>query len=233
MANPALWLAYGTTALSTGAILVVFSYLAPLLTESTGLSAGWIPVVLGLYGVGALTGITIGGRTADAKPFTTLRIGMAGVIAASVVLALWTDTAWVAVPAIVAIGAFGFANNPAVNARVFTVAGSAPTLAAAFNISAFNVGITAGPWLGGLAIEAGAGYSSMGWIGAALGAFALGTVLLAGRLASAGVTDRQVDDGSVGSVVVRRPDGGSAGDVVGDHAVDQRANEHLTPLRKM
>jgi MFS transporter, DHA1 family, chloramphenicol resistance protein len=233
MANPALWLAYGTTALSTGAILVVFSYLAPLLTDSTGLSAGWVPVVLALYGVGALAGITIGGRTADARPFTTLRIGMAGVIAASVVLALWTGTAWVAVPAIVAIGAFGFANNPAVNARVFTVAGSAPTLAAAFNISAFNVGITTGPWLGGLAIGAGAGYSLVGWIGAGLGVLALGTVLLASRRASTGVADRHIDDGSVGSVAVGRPDGRSVGDVVGNHTIDQRPDEQLAPLREV
>lgn len=181
MVNPKLWLAYATTAVSTGAILVVFAYLAPLLTDSTGLSAGWIPVVLAVYGVGALAGITVGGRTADSHPFTTLRIGMTGLIAAAVVLAVWTESAWIAVPAIVALGAFGFANNPAINARVFVVAGSAPTLAAAFNISAFNVGITAGPWLGGLAIDAGAGYSSVAWIGAGLGVVALGTVLVASR----------------------------------------------------
>ena len=69
------------------------------------------------------------------------------------------------------------------NSRVFSVAGSAPTLAAAFNISAFNVGITVGPWLGGLALDAGAGYSAVGWIGAALGVLAFGTVPLAARAA--------------------------------------------------
>jgi DHA1 family chloramphenicol resistance protein-like MFS transporter len=181
MVNPDLWLAYATTALSTGAILVVFAYLSPLLTDSTGLSAAWVPVILALYGVGALAGITAGGRTADARPFATLRIGLTGLIAAFAVLAVWAGTAWVAVPAIVAFGAFGFANNPAVNSRVFAVAGSAPTLAAAGNISAFNVGITAGPWLGGLAIDAGAGYPSVAWIGAVLGVLALGTVLMASR----------------------------------------------------
>jgi MFS transporter, DHA1 family, chloramphenicol resistance protein len=56
---------------------------------------------------------------------------------------------------------------------VFALANAAPT-----NFSAFNVGITAGPWLGGLAIGAGAGYPSVAWIGAALGALALGTVAL-------------------------------------------------------
>ncbi|MEV0799416.1 Cmx/CmrA family chloramphenicol efflux MFS transporter [Kribbella sp. NPDC050281] len=177
MINPKLWLAYGTTAMSTAAYLVIFSYLAPLLTESTGLTEGWVPVVLALYGVGALAGITIGGRTADARPFTTLHVGIGGGIAASIVLALGTGTPWIAVVAIVLVGAFGFANNPAINTRVFGLAGSAPTLAAAFNISAFNVGITIGPWLGGLAIDANAGYPSVAWIGAILGLVALGTVL--------------------------------------------------------
>jgi DHA1 family chloramphenicol resistance protein-like MFS transporter len=179
MRNPDLWIAYATTAVTTGAVLVVFSYLAPLLTETTGLSAGWVPIVLALYGVGALAGITIGGRTADSRPFTTLRVGTTGLIVAAVVLAVWTGTAWVAVAAIALFGAFGFANNPAVNTRVFAVAGDAPTLASAFNISAFNVGITVGPWLGGLAIDAGAGYPSVAWIGAALGVLALVTILVA------------------------------------------------------
>ena len=181
MANPQLWLAYGTTALSTGAILVIFSYLAPLLTETTGLSATWVPVILALYGVGALAGITISGRTADRRPFRTLVISLTGVIAAAVVVALATATPWLAVPAIIGIGTFGFATNPAVNSRVFSVAGSAPTLAAAFNISAFNVGITAGPWLGGAALGAGAGYPTLAWLGAGLGVIALGVITVSMR----------------------------------------------------
>jgi DHA1 family chloramphenicol resistance protein-like MFS transporter len=183
MANPQLWLAYSTTALSTGAILVIFSYLAPLLTETTGLSDGWVPIVLALYGVGALIGITISGRFADRRPFTTLTVTLIGIVAAAVTLALTTGTPWLAVPAIVLVGTFGFASNPAVNSRVFSVAGDAPTLAAAFNISAFNVGITLGPWLGGLALGAGAGYPAVGWIGAALGVLAFGTILVAARVA--------------------------------------------------
>ena len=80
MVNPPLWLAYGTTALSVGALLVIFSYLAPLLVEVTGLTSEWVPAVLALYGVGALVGITIGGRTADARPFKTLYVGLLAVV---------------------------------------------------------------------------------------------------------------------------------------------------------
>jgi MFS transporter, DHA1 family, chloramphenicol resistance protein len=38
------------------------------------------------------------------------------------------------------------------------------------------VGITIGPWLGGLAIGAGAGYQALGWIGAGLAACAIASV---------------------------------------------------------
>jgi DHA1 family chloramphenicol resistance protein-like MFS transporter len=182
MANPRLWLSYSTTALVTAAILVIFSYLAPLLTESTGLKPGVVPAVLALYGVGSLIGITIGGRNADATPFHTLSAGISGVIALSAVVALWASIPVVALGAIFLLGGFGFAVNPALNARVFSLAGDAPTLATAINFSSFNVGITIGPWLGGLAIDAGDGYPSLGWIAAGLGLVALGTVVLAAWL---------------------------------------------------
>ncbi|MDX2967853.1 MFS transporter [Kribbella solani] len=183
MANPQLWLAYSTTALMISAILVIFSYVAALLTETTGVPAGWVPVVLALYGVGALAGTTVGGRTADRRPFGVLAVSLSGLGAAALVLGLGAGTPWIAIPAIILVGTFGFAANPAVNSRVFAIADSAPTLAAAFNISAFNVGITVGPWLGGLALDAGTGYAAVGWIGAGLALLALGTVPLARRAA--------------------------------------------------
>lgn len=182
MANPRLWLSYATTALVTAAILVVFSYFAPLLTEETGLHPAAVPAVLALYGVGSLIGITIGGRYSDALPFRTLAIGISGLCAMSTVLAVWATTPVIAIAAIFLLGGFGFAVNPALNARVFSLAGAAPTLATAINFSSFNVGITIGPWLGGIAINAGAGYQVLGWLAVVLGLLALGTVVLAALL---------------------------------------------------
>ncbi|TDO44387.1 DHA1 family chloramphenicol resistance protein-like MFS transporter [Kribbella sp. VKM Ac-2527] len=179
MANRRLWLSYATTALVTAAIMVTFSYLAPLLTGDTGLPAGAIPAVLGLYGVGSLIGITLGGRTADALPIHTLAVGITGICALSVVLAVWAQVPIIAIGTVFLLGGFGFATNPALNARVFSLAENAPTLATAINFSAFNVGITIGPWLGGLAIDAGTGYPALGWIAAVLGVLALVTVLFA------------------------------------------------------
>jgi MFS transporter, DHA1 family, chloramphenicol resistance protein len=177
--NARLWLAFATTALVTATILVIFSYLAPLLTQVTGLPTGAVPGVLALYGLGSFIGITLGGRFADALPFHTLFISITGLIVLSAVLALTATVPVVTIGVVMLLGGFGFAANPALNARVFGLAGDAPTLATATNFSAFNVGITAGPWLGGLAINAGAGYPALGWIAVATGLAALATVLFA------------------------------------------------------
>ncbi|MEV0821284.1 Cmx/CmrA family chloramphenicol efflux MFS transporter [Nonomuraea rubra] len=182
LSRPALWLAYGTTALTTGALLSSFSYLSPLLTEVTGLDPAWVPAVLGLYGVGALLGITVGGRIADARPYPLLYAGVTGLILTSAALAASAPVALLAIPLVFLLGAFGFGTNPALNSRPFALARNAPTLAAGMNVASFNVGITAGPWAGGLAIEAGLGYASVAWIGAAIGVAGLAAVALGATL---------------------------------------------------
>lgn len=183
MARPRLWLAYATTALATGALLVTFSYLGAMLEDATGIPERWVPGVLALYGAGSLIGITLGGRLADGRTVPLLYAGIAGLVAVSAALALTLGSAVPAVVLVFLLGAFGFATNPALNSRVFALTDGSPTLVAATNTSAFNVGITAGPWLGGLALDAGAGYPATAWIGAGLGVAALATVALgrAGR----------------------------------------------------
>ncbi|MGS0892611.1 hypothetical protein ACVBGC_08695 [Burkholderia stagnalis] len=52
--------------------------------------------------------------------------------------------------------------------RLTDVAGDAQNLAAALNHAAFNVADARGLWSGGLAITAGRGWASTGWVGCAL-----------------------------------------------------------------
>jgi hypothetical protein len=44
-----------------------FTYLAPVLTDVTGLGAGWVPVMLALFGLGSFAGVTLAGRYADRR----------------------------------------------------------------------------------------------------------------------------------------------------------------------
>ncbi|MEC3981690.1 Cmx/CmrA family chloramphenicol efflux MFS transporter [Amycolatopsis sp. H20-H5] len=175
-----VWLALGVIALSQAMTFATFSYLAPLLVEVNGLPSGAMPLVLALFGVGALAGITLGGKLADTRPFAVLYGGMGLALAALVALALAGPRTPVAIAAVIAIGAGGFAINPALNVRAFTVAGDdAPTLVGASTTSAFNVGNTVGPWFGGLAIGGGFGYPSVAWVSIALGVAALAVLTFA------------------------------------------------------
>ena len=76
------------------------------------------------------------------------------------------------------LGVTAFMTAPALNARMFNVAESAPTLAGATTTSSFNIGNTVGPWLGGLVISAGWGYEAVAWTGAALAASGVVTTAL-------------------------------------------------------
>ncbi|MFG2285071.1 Cmx/CmrA family chloramphenicol efflux MFS transporter [Streptomyces sp. NPDC048595] len=182
MARPQLWLSYAITAFGFGAVIVTFSYLASLLTEESGLPASWVPAVLALFGVGGLIGMTAGGRTAGTRPIRTLYLGLGGLVLASVLLAVFARNATVTVVLVFLLGLTGYLTNPALQSRVFTLAPGAPTLTGAANTSAFNVGNTLAPLLGGMAINAGFGFASVAWIGAALGAAGLLAVLWADRL---------------------------------------------------
>ncbi len=170
------------TALAAGGVFCAFSYLGPLLTGVSGLDKSWVSVVLGLFGIGALVGTTIGGRVADAHLFGVMLSGIAASTVFLVVLALFASSPVVTVLLAFLLGVSAFYTAPALNARMFNVAGAAPTLAGATTTAAFNLGNTGGPWLGGTVIDAGLGFASTAWAGAAMTAVGLGTAAVALKL---------------------------------------------------
>ncbi|MGW7314355.1 Cmx/CmrA family chloramphenicol efflux MFS transporter [Streptomyces sp. NPDC054854] len=177
-----VWLSIGVTALAAGGIFCAFSYLSPLLTDVAGLDSKWVPWILGLFGVGALIGTTIGGRVADAHLFGVMIWGVTASTVFLAALALLASVQVAAVALSFLMGVSAFFTAPALNARMFNVAGAAPTLAGATTTAAFNLGNTGGPWLGGTVIDAGWGFSATAWAGAAMTLTAIGLTLIALRL---------------------------------------------------
>ncbi|MEU3661354.1 Cmx/CmrA family chloramphenicol efflux MFS transporter [Streptomyces sp. NPDC032940] len=179
-----VWLSVVVTALAAGGVFCAFSYLAPLLTDVAGLADGWVPTVLALFGIGALAGTTIGGRVADAHLFGVLLSGVTASTVLLTALALFAASPAVAVALSFLLGVSAFYTAPALNARMFNVAGAAPTLAGATTTAAFNLGNTGGPWLGGTVIDVGLGFAATAWAGAAMTAVAIGLVAVSLRLHS-------------------------------------------------
>ncbi|MFD8826845.1 Cmx/CmrA family chloramphenicol efflux MFS transporter [Streptomyces sp. NPDC059605] len=187
-----VWLSIVVTALAAGGVFCAFSYLAPLLTDVAGLDSGWVPTVLALFGIGALVGTTIGGRVADAHLFGVLMSGVAASTVLLVALALFASYQVAAVGLAFLLGLSSFYTAPALNARMFNVAGAAPTLAGATATAAFNLGNTGGPWLGGAVIDADFGFTATAWAGAAMTVVALAAVVLSLRLQGGGRSRRVV-----------------------------------------
>lgn len=171
--RPQIWLTLGIGAIGFGGMFAVFSYIKPTLTDVAGLSVGHVPFVLALFGLGMVAGNLVGSRLADKSLMPTI----GGVLAWSVaVLVLFVFAARHVVSASIATFLIGtiVALAPALQIRLMDVAGDAQTLAAALNHSAFNLANALGAWLGGLAIGAGLGWTSTGWVGALLGLGGLG-----------------------------------------------------------
>jgi DHA1 family inner membrane transport protein len=167
LANKQVWLTLGIGAVGFGGMFAVFSYIKPILTEVTKLSADVIPLILSLFGVGMVVGSMLGARLADKNLLRAIAVLLLwnAVVLGGVSFAMsYTISAiiWVfLLGTLVAIG-------PALQIRLMDVAGDAQTLAAALNHSAFNVANALGAWLGGVVITMGYGWTSTGWLGALL-----------------------------------------------------------------
>lgn len=163
-------------------VFAVYSYLAKMVTEVTGLADGSVTFVLALFGIGMTLGALAAGPLTDRALRPTL-YGALGTL--SVVLVLFHFTVhitWLALVTVTLIGAVGFMTTTPLQLLVMNKAQSAPTLASASNHSAFNLANAAGAWLGGVAITAGWGWTSPTLVGAVLALVGLGVALLAGAL---------------------------------------------------
>ncbi|MFC9124052.1 Cmx/CmrA family chloramphenicol efflux MFS transporter [Streptomyces sp. NPDC057067] len=179
LARPRLLLTLLVMALVQGATFCTFSYLEPLVTRVTGFGAGWVPVVLALFGVGSFAGVTLAGRLADARPDAVIGLGMTALAAGWAALALAAGHPVAALTLVLLQGALAFGTGTALITRVFHLAPDAPTMAGSFATAAFNVGAATGPWLGGLALGAGLGFRAPVWVSALLMCLALaGTAAL-------------------------------------------------------
>jgi len=160
-----VWFALLTAAIGFGGFFAVYSYVAPLATEVTGLPAGTVPFALATMGVGMTIGNLIGGRLADRGAVRAIFLCFGAFAIALTLLAL---TAWSVVglfAGLFLVAGAGAALSPVIQTRLMDVAGDSQTLAAAINHSALNIGNSLGAYLGGVVIAAGLGFLAPTWVG--------------------------------------------------------------------
>ncbi|MEG2558847.1 MAG: MFS transporter [Acinetobacter sp.] len=174
--NKAYWKACATSCLILGASFAAFSYFVPVLVDITGFSMQVVPFILMAFGFANIVGNTITGRLAHDHSLNIMLIGLTVLTIALFSFAIFAEYKTVAIIAIILIGLSGVPMNPAMMARIVSVAHPGP-MVNAVHTSVINIGLGGGSYIGGLAITNGYGLRSGLWIGAVLAVLALASLL--------------------------------------------------------
>ena len=184
--QPRLLLVYAMTAIGYGGTFIAFTFLAPILQEVSGFSAGSVSLVLLVYGVSVAAGNICGGKLADKHgPISALKIIFLLLAAVLFSLTFTASNPWLALGTVLLWGAVAFGNVPGLQLYVVRQAErfspQAVDVASGLNIAAFNLGIAAGAWGGGLVVSH-LGLIHTAWIGALVVLVALALTFYSGRL---------------------------------------------------
>lgn len=167
-------------ALMTGSMMML-TYLASYLAAVSGAGPDERAFAFALSGAAGMAGIWLGGVATDRwGPDRTLLFGVAVIVAA--MTGLWSI--WLArpvpIPVVLAVatvwGGIAFWNSPAIQTRLYALAGPVAPQALALNTSGTYLGVSIGAAVGGIAL-AGSGVGSLPLLAAA---FAICALLLLG-----------------------------------------------------
>ncbi|MBV4475091.1 MFS transporter [Pseudomonas sp. B2M1-30] len=176
-----IWLSLSMTVLFAASVFTLFTYVAPLLGEVTGVSPRGVTWTLMLIGLGLTVGNIIGGKMADKGLAATL-IGVFIAMAVTSTVLSWTSVALIPTEITLFLWATAcFAAVPALQVNVVTYGKDAPNLVSTLNIGAFNVGNALGAWVGGSVIAHGYGLTSVPLAAAVLAVLALLVTLITFR----------------------------------------------------
>ncbi|MFP2507336.1 MFS transporter [Buttiauxella gaviniae] len=173
LANGKLWLSLSMTVFFAAAMFTLFSYIAPMLLQVTGVTHQGVSWTLFLIGAGLTVGNILGGRLADWKVSFSLILSFS-LIAIFSLLFRWTSHGmWLAEITLFLWAMAAFATVPALQINVVLHGKDAPNLVSTLNIAAFNVGNALGAWVGGTVIAHGFGLTAVPVAAAGLAAIGL------------------------------------------------------------
>jgi DHA1 family inner membrane transport protein len=163
-----LWLSLLTTVFFAASMFALFTYIAPMLRDVTGVSPKGVTWTLFLIGVGLTIGNLIGGKLADWRLGTTLAGAFAAIALTSVAFSVVSHAFILAELTLLLWAVATFAAVPALQINVVGFGKDAPNLVSTINIGAFNSGNALGAWVGGLVLQGGFTLSKVPLAGAGM-----------------------------------------------------------------
>jgi DHA1 family inner membrane transport protein len=165
--RPRIVLGLATTVLAFTGFVAAFTYVAPMLRDVTGLSAGWVSAALVLYGIGTVAGTTLAGRVRPAMIARVLPVPLTVLAGVLVVQSVVLGHAGAALVGVVLLGASAFVVAPLLQTWLMREAGDgAAGLVAAVNISVFGLAGALGAALGGFVLDRGGSLGSVNLVAA-------------------------------------------------------------------
>ncbi|MGO4384757.1 MFS transporter [Specibacter sp. RAF43] len=177
-----VWLTLLIGVVGFGGFFAVYTYVANTMTDVAGFPADFMPVIVGLYGLGMVAGSFVGGKLADWSVLGSIFIMMVFIAVILVVYAFTVHIQVLALVMIFIIGASGSMLVPSLQTRLLDVSPGAPTLASSLNHSALNMANALGAFAGGLVISWGWGFTAPALVGAGLAVLGLGVAAVSGLL---------------------------------------------------
>lgn len=160
-----VWLALGIGSIGFSSLFAMYAYLAPLAEHYTKLAPEALPWVLASTGVGMTIGNFGGGWAADRNVRLSTYASFAVMLTGLLILTSYSSNPIGLILGVTVVGMGASALGPTLQTRLMDVGKEGPTLAAALNHSAFNVGNALGAVIGGMVISVGLGYLAPIWTG--------------------------------------------------------------------
>jgi MFS transporter, DHA1 family, inner membrane transport protein len=166
--KPGVSLGLLAIAFGFGGIVAFSGYIAPIMIDVAGFGDSDIPWIAATLGIGFTVGNHLGGKLTDGHLTATLYGSLIGLAATLGTLVFVVKYPIPSVFGIFVLGTFGFGSSSPLSRNVIEKGKKDSILITSSTNVAFNSGIAFAVWVTGLVIDAGYGYESAGWMGAAL-----------------------------------------------------------------
>ena len=173
--NVNVWFMVLLFSVAPGALFAWISYIAPLMTEVSGVADKYLPYIMVLAGLGMFVGNLIGGKLTDAFCSTKVVVAVLVVqILCMLVIYGLSDNVWVSLVMTFLTGVTTFALVPSLTLLLLnSVKSDAEMLVASLGPACFNIANALGAFLGGVPINQGYGYTSPALVGAVMAALGI------------------------------------------------------------
>ncbi|MHC6198886.1 MFS transporter [Elizabethkingia miricola] len=167
-----VWFMVLIFSVAPGALFAWISYIAPLMSDVSGIAEKHLPYIMVLAGLGMFVGNLIGGKLTDAfSPSVIVVAVLVFQIVCMMTIYYTAANAWASLVMTFLTGVTTFALVPSLTLLLLnSVKSDAEMLVASLGPACFNIANALGAFLGGVPIEKGYGYTSPVLIGAAMAA---------------------------------------------------------------